>query len=65
MDFKLKGDEVCRAWHHLFSLKCIGRYLKILWQKNDFDLFGDLDLDLDPMTSKMKWSHPSTIAQIW
>ena len=31
--------------HFCFSLKSIGQYLKTLWRKNYFDLFGDLDLD--------------------
>ena len=63
--FPIRAEAELKDGHFGFSLKSIGRYLKILWPKNDFDLFGDLDLDLDPMTSKMKWSHPSTIAQIW
>ena len=61
----VRAEAELKDEHFGFCLKSIGRYLKILWLKNDFDLFGDLDLDLDPMTSKMKWSHPGTIAHIW
>ena len=48
----VRAEAELKDGHFGFSLKSIGRYLKILWRKNDFDLFGDLDLDLGPSVQK-------------
>ena len=48
----IRAEAELKNGHFGFSLKSIGRYLKIVWQKNDFDLFGDLDHDLVPSVQK-------------
>ena len=61
----VRAEAELKDGHFGFCLKSIGRYLKILWQTNDVDLFGDLDLDLEPIFPKNGGVLPYTWTHLW